>query len=648
MDVTTHLRGRVVQAGAFLALAIGGLAVAPAIALAAAPGDPSVQIQDVAPTSVASGGKVTMHYTVTNGNLLDTDQNGADIKVTGMDCNCDQFVTINKGDSKQFTAQLTAPTVPDGETQQVQIQVRVTINNRTASASSPTVTIKGNDKPKTVRQISGKVKDQDGKAISGARVVMQDSAGNQYDTISNNSGSYTFTSNDGQPIVPGKITVGAGKEGFEARSVEVQGSADRTVNVPLTLKATVTASPSASESPSASASVSPPPADVLQTAAPAAPAASVAATANTAANQKDSGGSTMFIVLGGLLVAAGIGAIVLVMMRRKNNSGGDDDPDGFGGPGGGGPMPSGPGRYPDQTRVGAPMGGGRADATMVAPMSGAPSLADAPTMLHRPVPAVEDEFPDPYGVPIPQQGGYAGTNNWDNQPGGYGTEAAQYGAGAYGANGQYVQEPADDPYAAYNAAPSGGYDNAPAAAVPGRRYDEPTGMYRPESTPDADAGYGAAGYDQHDGYGAGAQQYGGQYAAQPEPTGTYGAQPEPANGYHAGGYDQEPVDEQAGYGSWGAPGSGIDSGNAYGPQSGGAYGAAPQQPQYGGGYGADPAGAYNEPTGYDQQAPYGGYEQQQPPAYDEPGYDQRPGYGEQGGGRRGGQPPQRRPPEWDN
>ena len=624
MDVTTHLRGRAVQAGAFLALVIGGIAVAPAIALAA-PGDPTVQIQDVAPTSVASGGKVTMHYTVTNNNLLDTDQNGANIQVTGMDCGCDQFVTIKKGDSQQFTAQLTAPTVPDGQTQQVQIQVRVTINNRTTSAGSPNVTVKGDDKPKTVRQINGKVKDQDGKGISGARVVMQDSAGNQYDTLSNNSGSYSFTSDDSSPIVPGNIRVGAAKDGFKARSVDVQGAADRTVNVPLTLTATVTASPSsASASPSASAT-SPAAAEPTEPAAAAPPVQSVAPTNNAAANQKDSGGSTLFIILGGLLVAAGIGAIVLVMMRRKNNTG--DDPDGFDGPGGGGggPMPSGPGRYADQTRVGAPMGGGRADATMVAPMLGAPSLADAPTMLHRPVPAVEDEFPDPYGVPIPQQGGYAGTSNWDHQPAGYGAEAAQYGAGAYGANGQYVQEPSDDPYAAYQA--------APAAPAPGRRYDEPTGMYQPESTPDA--GYGAAGYDQ-DGYAA--QQYDGQYGAQPEPTGAYGAQPEagyPAGGYPAGGYGQEPVDEQAGYGQWGAPADGIDSGNAYGPQYNGAA-----QPQYGGGYGADPAGGYAEPTGYDQQ--YNGYEQ---PAYGEPGYGEQP---PPRGRRSAAQPPQRRPPEWDN
>jgi hypothetical protein len=652
--VTTHLRARVVQAGAFLALVVGGVAVAPVAALAQ---PPDVQITSLVPTEVPSGGKVTMQYTVANTNNGEGQQRGAAIKVTSrMRCEdgaCGQLVQINPGENQNFTATLSAPTVDAGRTQQFQVTVTALINGE-SSSTSQTVNVKGPDKPQTVRQISGKVKDQDGKAISGATVAMQDSNGNRYQTSSNGSGGYQFTSSDNQPIAPGNISVGAGKNGFNPAAVQVQAAAGRTVNVPLTLKK-IAATASASASPSASASATASPTDEV-TEEPAAAAPTVPATddAKTASQNSDSG-SLLFIILGGLLVAAGIGAIVLVLMRRRNS--GDDDPDdptGMGG-GPGGMVPPSQGRFADATRVAAPMGAGPADATMVAPRSGAPSISDAPTMLQRPVPAVDDEFPDPYGAPIPPQGGYAGAGGWDAEP----QYGGAYGGGAYGAPGQYAR-PAEDPYAAgandYAAAQdSAGYGGGPA---PQQRFDEPTGMYQPGTAPDA--GYG--GYEAGGGYGAGTPQYGGYDGQhQPEQPGGYDTPGYQAGGYQAGGYGHEPA-EQSGYGSWGtAPAGGIEAGSAYGPQSGAQqYGGGDGQP-YGGGYGDQ--GAYADQGGYDQRGGYGGYEQGQPGGYadqDDRGYDQyadkRGAYGDpatRAGGQPRRQPPEsahpgrRRPSEWD-
>jgi hypothetical protein len=626
---------------------VGGLLVAPGAALA---DEPEVQITNLQ-TEVLSGGTVTLQYQV----RIAPDDDGpqeqsAEIGVRGdMRCvggECGRVTQIDRTGSP-FTATLKAPDVGAGETRRVRVEVFGSIDGDRRTVDQ-TITVRGQDRPQTVRQLSGKVKDQDGKAVSGAAVAMQDSQGNRYQSTSNGSGGFSFTSSEGQPIAPGTIQVGAGKDGFEAAQVQVQAAAGRSVTVSLTLKsetATESASPSASASASASA-------EPTQDAASEPVSEDTPATGgdqNNAANTEDGGSSLIYFLLGGLLVAAGIGAMVLVFLRRRNaadNGGDDDDPTGIGG--GGGVVPPSHGRFNDATRVAAPVGAGAA-ATMVAPRSGAPSLADAPTMLHRPVPAVEDEFPDPYGVPIPQQGGYistggAASGGWDDQAGGYGNTG-----NAYGAPTQYG--PADDGYAqpgGYAAAPAGygdegGYGAAP--AEPQRRYDEPTGMYQPAQE---------AGYDDYDrgGYAAGPQQpqYGGGYG-----------EPEPPAGQGTGAY-----------GGWGAPGDGIDnSGNAYGPQGGGTYGAAPAAGgQYGGGqsydggYGAASGGYAEDRGGYGDQSPgvyggaapaagtYGGaYEQQPADGYDEQQYDER-GYDQQrgtyGAPRQEPAPGQRRSNDWGN
>jgi hypothetical protein len=581
---------------------------------------PDVQITNIA-TDVVSGGTVTMQYQVRNANL---DGQKATITVTvtsGMqNCaqDCGQVDQID-GNAKSYTAKFTAPTVAAGQTKTVQVKVSATVKNDPTGAGedSQTVNVKGPDKPQNVTSISGKVRDQNGKAISGASVAMKDSAGNPYSATTNGSGGYSFNSSDSKPIAPGNISVGALKSGYDPATVQIQAAAGKSVTVPLTLKAVeTTASASPSASVSASASAEPSEAADQPTEQDSLPADTNAKPAS--ADQGGGSGSTLFIVLGGLLVAAGVGAIVLVMMRRKNNGGDngpDDDPTAMGGGPGG--VPPSQGRFNDATRVASPMGAGR-DATMVAPRGPSSAMADAPTMLQRPV---EDEFPDPYGVPVPQQGGYAG--NWDDQAAGNGYGgggAQQYGGGQYGEPAPYGHPQENDGYGAagsYGAAPAGGATGAYgggqyAAPAPQPRYDEPTGMYQPAAGQDE-------GYDEYDQRGGahGSTQYGGAAGTGYDDQG--GAYPP---GGYAGGQEQG--------GSW-------DDGNAYGAQqpAGGAYGA--QQPG-GATYGSvPPAGGGTYGGGQQQGGGYedrGGYDQG---GYDQGEYDQRGGYGRSAGHEQGGQ-----------
>ena len=627
--VTTHLRARAAQAGALLAVVAGGVTAAPAVALAS---PPTVQITKLE-TEVLSGGTVNLRYEVADTNNGQGRQTPANIRVvSGMQCNgdCGQVTEVGT-DGQEFNARLTAPEVRAGEQRSVQVRITATINGESATAEQ-TVNVKGPDKPETVREISGRIKDQDGKAIADAIVAMQDSAGNSYQTKSDGSGGYSFTSSDDRPIAPGSVTVGAGKVGFESAQVNVPARAGRSVTVPLTLKSKAEPTKSASPSPSASASASPSAAASEEVAGPTTPAAAPATEVdpNTASQSEDSGSSWLFIIIGILLVAAGLGAIVLVWLRRKNGTDpGDDDPTSLPGPGPGVVPPS-QGRFHDATRVGAPMGagGGATDATMIAPLPGGPSMADAPTVLQRPV--VDDEFPDPYGAPMPQPGSYAGTQGagWDDSPagGGYGGGTQQYGGGNGYSEPTSYGRPQDEGYdgTGYGAAGGAtGYGAGPAAGG-NAPYSEPTGVYRPGTEHD-DAGYN--GYDQG-GYGAGTQGYG----AAPD-QGGYQA----PGAYPAGGYASEPA-EQGGYGAYD---------NGYGAQQ-------PQQPQPGGNYGG---GAYGGGNGYADQAGYDGYQQGDQGGYaQQPGYDQ---YDEQGdhdqrggydpNGRHGGQAPgQRRPADWHN
>jgi hypothetical protein len=606
VHVTAQLRARAVRVGALLALVGGMLAVASSPALAA---DPQVQIS-VGTRDVQSGATVDVSYTVTNPNdapaVFLVSINGNGFTCVSGDCSPQTPPVAGHATSNPFRATLKAPTVAAGQNQTLTVSVlaRSAVGQNSVGSSNVTFTVHGADKPQAVRQVSGKVKDQDGKAVAGADVGMLDSQNHQFRTTSNDSGLFQFTSTDKDPIAPGALTVGANKAGFKTVTVNVQGQADKTVNVPLTLTATA-ASPS--PSPSATDATTAPADDATQAATDAASPPPAAAPQNTANDSK--GNSMLYIILGALLVAAGIGAIVLLVMRRRNKKD-DDDPDGFGGGAvGGGPVPPSQGRYnglPDATRVAAPVGAGVNDATRVRQ----PSISDAPTMMQPAVPA-EDEFPDPYGAPaVP----------------GYG-QTTQYGGGAYGSGGRVpaqsggydsgpptqFTEPDDGAYGAY--APQGGYGSG--SSEP-QRYDEPTGMYQPAVDEYGRGGGGyqtgswaapAGGIDSGNGYGPAAGGPG------PDERGGYD------QGYGGqGGYDQ----------GYGGPG-GYDQGYGQGGYDQGGYGPGGYDQGYGGQGGYDQAG-YDQ-GGNDQRGGYGRGE-----SYDRGGYDQGgPAGGTYGGGASGGQ-----------
>ncbi|WIM96669.1 carboxypeptidase-like regulatory domain-containing protein [Actinoplanes oblitus] len=572
--MTTHLRGRAIQAGAFLALVVGLVAGVQTAALA---DSPTVQMPES--LSGASGTTVTVSYTVGNpgsqgdGGGTGGEQGGGDPNVgivaelAGGACNSgcgSQTATIPVGQKQSFNAQIALPQVGQGQTQDLFFQVTATVAGSPPTTRKVKITAKGPEAPKTVRQVSGKVRAVDGTRLAGASVAMTDSQGHTYQATTDGDGQFAFTSSDAQPISPGSITVGAVLDGYKGGKTTVNGRANRSVSATVTLKPAAAASASASASPSVSASATPAD-EATEDDEPTTDAATAANTvaADTTNASEDGGISWMLLVVGGLLVAAGIGAMVLVMLRRKsaqNNN--DDDADGFGG----GPIgsPAGPGRYAaDATRVAAPVGARGNDATMVAgpgmgAAMGAGGIGDAPTMIHRA--PVEDEFPDPYGAPMPPAGGFVGGggaagSQWDNQGG--------YGGGEYADGGQY-------------GAQAGGYDNGQ------QRYDEHTSMYQPEQPQQPQR------YDEHtnlyqpnnDGYGGGYDDQAG-WGNQADNGGTYGG----AGGYGAGydqghgGYDQAGYDQaQGGYGQPDQAGYGQQPGY---DQHGGNYGNQAQPGPYG-------------------------------------------------------------------
>ncbi|WP_213003613.1 carboxypeptidase-like regulatory domain-containing protein [Winogradskya consettensis] len=694
--MTTHLRARAVQAGAFLALVGAAIFAAPMAALA---DSPTVSISSLSSGDIPSGGTSTLKFTVKNENKLGDVQHpetSASVVVSieggnGLKCsgNCDFDETIAQGQtSREFSVTLTAGSVDAGETDNYTVVITATIGGQDGSANR-TIKVRGADKPQSIRQVSGKVKDQDGKGIAGATVGMRDSNGATFQIASGSNGAYSFRSTDAKPIAVGSLSVGAIKDGYKGDPVNASGADGKSINVPLTLTL-IAATTSPTPSPSATTSTEPTDEATDEATEDETDAASdeAAPAPTNAANNSDGSGSTLFIILGGLLVAAGIGAIVLVMMRRKSAAA-DDDPDDPNGPNGGGPgggpVPVGAGRYAgaDETRLSAPVGGGRvSDATMIAPRSGAPSIADAPTMIHRtPVaPPVDEEFPDPYGAPLPQNGAYNAPGGWGTAAAGAAGAAGAGAAGAYGGTTQFGGAPAaaQNGYDGYDEQGQNGYDGyddhngygEPAGYVAPeqqQRFDEPTGMYRPEAEPAYDGGYGQpAGSYQNGGYGAdqddqggyggnyggagtyggGAPQGGGQYGgAAPQSGGAYGggAAPQSGGAYGAGAAPQSGGAYGAARGDYGDQGGYGDQGYDQGGQHGGGYGGAPAAPQGGGQYGGQYGGAPQQGGGYGEQDGY---------AEQGGGYDQRGnGYGpEQQGGRRGA--PRQQPPEatrqWEN
>ncbi|RKR89065.1 carboxypeptidase family protein [Micromonospora pisi] len=657
--MTTHRHAWKRRAGVVVALVSSALLALPATPALADP--PQVRNISASPSSVESGGTTEIKYTLNFGGVLGS-ADPANISVSSSNPKLvcvDGCTQSNVDQTGSYTARFKLDASPTAN-EQATITIRATAATGAPSTGTTQVTLVGKPAPpptqaavQTVKEISGRVTDNEGKPVPNASVVLLDSQNHSFDATTSNSGSFKFLGTTASPISPGRIDLGASFDDKNQRK-QVNAAANQTLRDVRFVLAIGAATPSASAE-------APPSEEALPTdeAVPT-DEATPGANPQAASNEEGSGGGMgpwLLIIVGGLLVALGVGAIVLLWMRRKENS--DEDEDGDTPPAGG--RTSGPAGYQsgaDPTRVAnrAGMGG---DATAISR-----SIADAPTMMHN-RPLVDDEFPDPYGAPLPSQQpqtaayGVPAAGGWaDNGYGGAPGQGGEYGAGAPGAGA-----------AGYGNTQGGAYGNAPGSGAGG--YGAQGGGYGPGgeygNAPGSGAGYGNAPGSGAGGYGdaTGAGGYGGNYGAGEQP----GGYPPPAAGGYppaapAGRYDEPtgrydgpsaggneyapPADPYAQGGSYGA--GTADAGRGYGADQQ-AYGAQGYG-QGGGGYeqqGADPyaAGArgYGEQPGYGAGAAGGGYDQPQAGGYDQrggydqqqqqrgsAGYDDRGGYDQQQGG----------------
>jgi hypothetical protein len=621
--VTTHRRAWMGRAGVVVALLAGALVAVPASPAAAAA--PEVQIVSLSSGTLTSGQRATLTFRVANKNDKPPGSDTANIKVTSSfgeltcDGQCDFSDQIPRQGDKEFTATLVAGDVPPTETRSGKIEIRAEINGEDSQAERD-VSVRGPQPqaPPTVKEISGRVTDiNTGEGIAGAFVAIADSASHRYDTVTSETGRFRFVGSAERPITPGDIQIGAQKDDVRITKTISVGEGRSLLDYRLVLRmsaASPTASPSVAAAPSAAATL--PAAVPTDSAAAAAP--------EPAATEQDSGGfgSLLFILIGGLLVALGVGAMVLLWLRRRDSTGEDDDAVLAGGP------PVRPG-YAGMGGGPPPLAGPRAAPTMAA----GTATADAPTMLHRPV----DEFPDPYGAPLPppQPPTYPGTPGWaegygeapPTQPGygpvppagrpssggGYGgapSSGGGYGSGS-GGGGYGVPDQSDR----HTQAPPGGWGRGGYED----RYDEPTGRFR-----GGDGSFGSAGREP------------GPYGAEPGPGG-YGPDAEPGYGQRHSDPGYRGRDEYRGANGYDDRG-GYDDGAAYHDRGG-----------YNGRGGYDQRGGYGDDRGGYER---GGYERVPEPrdaGYDNHGYDQG-GYGDDSArGRRGGPPAgrsERRSVDW--
>lgn len=659
--MTTHPRAWLRRAGVVMALAVGTVALTPVAAQAA---DTSVQIVSLAPGTIGSEGVAKLKFRVTNNTaeraLVSAQVNPGlgELRCEGTWCNFSD--ELNPGQSKEYEVDLKAAKLEPGQDRSGTVRIEARLTDRTGdpSRTGAGIKVEAPDQRPSATQVSGKVLDADtSEPVAGANVAMTDNAGQKWDARTGGNGSYKFVGTPDKPITPGRIQIGAVKDGYQVQATGATAVAGKPLTVRLMIKSNTPPSPTAT--PSASAEPTAAPSEEASADALAAPQAPPATT-NTAA--PEDGNSWTLVLVGGLLVAAGIGAIVLLLMRRKDaDAEGADDAPATAAGAGAAAVPASQGVYhgaPDATQVAGR--GAASDATMV---TGGipPSLADAPTMLQRAVPAnPADEFPDPYGAPLPQQHGpvYGAAGMAAAQPGAWGNPGYAGAAGAAGAvaaagataaapaNGAYQQPAVPHQPGGYGAAaqPGGGYGGPPAQrqepqygsrdypppsepsgyppapGAPAQRYDEPTGRYEPPAGGypeqnggpqpshaargyEADSGYPSAGYPAAPASGYGSASPAGGYGPA-APAGGYGP------GAPAGGYGAAPA--AGGYGAADAGhGAPATASGGYGAGDGG-YGAPgtangdyhpPSQ------YGAQPARGYEAPqAGYGQAAGAGGYQ----------------------------------------
>src|SRR6266511_1677133 len=463
--------------------------------------------------------------------------------------------------------------------------------------------------PTSVTQVSGTVKDiGTGQPIPGATVGLQDSAGHNFSTTTDNFGRVTFKSTQANPIAPGTLAIEAVKDGYKAVTKNANVQAGQSYNFQtLSLEATATPTVSAP-------AVADPSQPVPDSALP------QPGTTNASGKGGGSGFSTILIVAGALLVLLGIGAIVFILVRRRRDDGEEpDELDEQAPHRGPTPVPASRGAYHGGADPTAVVGsGGYGDPTMV----GHGAMGDAPTMMHGRPPV--DEYPDPYGAPPPRgpQAGY-GAAGYEGG-GGYDSGAQTYGGGntyggqTYGGGSGYGAPDQGYRGATYGhpepPPARGGYDDR----AGGGHDDRAAGGYEPRG----------GGYDDR-GAGGGYEPRGGGYDDRA------------AGGYEprGGGYDDR------GAGGYNGRGGGYDerAAGGYEPRGGGHDDrAAGGYDARGGGYDERAAGGY-EPRG-------GGHDDRGAGGYDARGggYDDRAagGYNGSRAGRTAPPPDSRRPLDW--
>jgi hypothetical protein len=497
--------------------------------------------------------------------------------------------SIASGDQKSDTAQVQ---LSSGESASFNVTLK-----GAAAPPSPTT-------PTVVPQVTGSVKDRStGTPVADAQVTMQDDSRHTYTTGTDKNGNFQFASSQSNPISPGTLVFVVTKDGYDQKNVTQNANAGQNVTIAIVLAATAS---SASAAPSDTSAASASSTD------------SAAAVANPAANATSGGGgggsSSMFIVIGAILVLLGIGAIALILWRRKADREQPEDDEPASPRRGPTPVPASRGAYrgapADATSV--VRGGGYSDPTMVSRNP----LADAPTMMHRPL---ADEYPDPYGAPDPRSGG------------GYGGQAPYQGGGGYqGGQGGY-----GSPAGFGSPAGNPGYGEP-------TRYDPNPGGYGGQGGYDQGGGYQQQQRPASDPYASGHTSgggYGGDYGSSGYNSGGGGY--DQGGGHHSAGGHQQPA---GGYGS----GQGYQSsGQGYQPPSQGGYQSTPDYPPAQGGQDYQRDQGYQQ--GYGDQR--GGYQGDSGGGYGD-GYEPRGGHQQRGGGhqQRGGydnqQPDQRRSLDW--
>ncbi|MEV8441672.1 carboxypeptidase-like regulatory domain-containing protein [Actinosynnema sp. NPDC051121] len=342
----TRSQARWARATALIALTGGTFAVSAAPVVGA---PANISILSVSAEHVKPGDQVQVRFRVTNNGI------GADTAIVvvggGLHCTtgCRAEPNLEPGQSQDFQATVVAPEVNAGETLGVNISVAARLGGQNsadykmvyihgAGATQPEV-----DEPSPevgrpsseVDGVSGRVLDTSGKAIGGVALTVQDSAGHEYRTTSDQSGRFSIQSSAGKTIAPGQITVDAALDGYRATRTTVRGFAGDTASVELTLAAVA-----------APTTTPPPPTTTTAAGGTPEPEISAAAAASPVVEAVgDEGSGPLPFILGGLLVAACLGALALIVNRRRNT-------------------PDAPAPHP-ATRLTAPAGAGMNDAPTV-------------------------------------------------------------------------------------------------------------------------------------------------------------------------------------------------------------------------------------------------------------------------------------------